>query len=90
MTYKILKRVSLEEKHIPTGETNHFFGAKLLPKPNKLIIARFDEDPEVYLLYIDADGEEMTDTLHDSIEDALKQAEREFTVKPFEWKDAFE
>jgi hypothetical protein len=90
MTYKVLKRVLLQEKHFPTGETQHFLGAQLLPKPSELMIARFDDDAEVYLLYLNAQGEEITDTLHDSIADALNQAEREFRIKPFEWEDVAE
>ena len=49
-------------------------------------IARYANDPGFYLLYFDANGDEMTDTYHDSIEDAMAQADFEFEVRPDEWE----
>jgi len=40
---------------------------------------------EYNLIHLDKNGGEMTDTFHDSVEDALRQAEFEFLVKPEDW-----
>jgi hypothetical protein len=42
--------------------------------------------PRFYLLYLDAAGDEMTDTWHQTFDDALHHAEFEFSVKPSEWR----
>lgn len=87
MSEKLIKRVKLQNKHIVTEQTKHFLGKHLLPKPNELSIVRFNNESEVYLYYMDADGNEMTDTLHDSVDDAVKQAKLEFGIEPSEWEN---
>ena len=42
----------------------------------------------VLSLYLDAKGDELTDTYHDSLEEALAQANWEFNVDPDEWQTA--
>jgi len=37
-------------------------------------------------LYLDAEGNELTDTFHDTLDGALAQAEFEFGAKPNEWE----
>ena len=54
-------------------------------RPELLKSVRYPSDTGFYLFYCGADGREMTDTLHDSIEKAQEQAEWEFGVKPSEW-----
>jgi hypothetical protein len=51
-----------------------------------LRIAQYPSDPGFYLLYCDGDGREMTDTYHDSLEEAMAQAEWEFETKEGEWE----
>jgi hypothetical protein len=48
------------------------------------MVVRFGTD-EYNLIHIDEEGKEIADTFHTSIEDALKQAELEFTIGPDEW-----
>ncbi|WP_309670156.1 hypothetical protein [Gemmatimonas sp.] len=38
-----------------------------------------------YLLYLGESGAELTDTFHESIAQAMKQAEHEFGVLPKDW-----
>jgi len=85
--YIILRQVKLSSSHNqPTGKTHHYHGKKELPAPAMLQIAKYSEDPGYYLLYLDANGNELTDTYHDSMEEAIAQAEWEFQVKPSEWE----
>jgi len=49
-----------------------------------LEIASYPEKQSCYLFHICADGQG-TDTWHESVEEALEQAEWEFGVKPEEW-----
>jgi hypothetical protein len=84
MSYKVLKRISLDGINT-TGKTKHYFGNEELPKPVELQIVQYDGDTGYYLFYLNKDGEEMTDTYHDTIEAAFRQAEWEFNIKQDEW-----
>lgn len=82
----VLRKVILKAKHAPTGKTRHFHGSEELPQPVMLKVVKYIDDEGYYLFYCDASGEEFTDTYHESIEEALAQAEWEFGVKPDEWE----
>jgi hypothetical protein len=82
----ILRRLRLTQAHSPTGKTRHRSGGALLPPPAELRIAQYSNDPGYYLLHYDSDGREMTDTYHDSLEDAIAQAEWEFGAHEGEWE----
>lgn len=77
-------QVQIVGRHIPTGRTRHYRGDSLLPSPASLQVARGDGG--FYLLYLDAEGEEQTDTWHETLDGALGQAEFEFGVRPDEWE----
>ncbi len=70
----------------PTGASKHIKGGELLPAPKSLRIVRYPDDPGIYLLYLDQDGQEQTDTWHKSVDDAQWQATFEFEVQPEEWR----
>lgn len=82
---RILRRLRLAPSVVPTGKTRHFRGGELLPAPAELQIVVFSDAPGYVLLYLDVEGREMTDTLHDSLEAAIDQAEWEFNVKAEDW-----
>jgi hypothetical protein len=84
MSYKILKKISLEGINA-TGKTRHYFGNEEIPKPVELQIVQYDGDTGYYLFYLNKDGEEMTDTYHDTIESAFRQAEWEYNILPEKW-----
>jgi hypothetical protein len=85
---KLLRQVaSNPSEHKPTGKTRHFQGSRELPPPSELRIVRYEGDAGYYLLYIDRNGEELTDTYHDSLEGAMEQAEWEFEVRADQWKN---
>jgi hypothetical protein len=86
MHAEVLLEVELTDRHRPTGGSRHFKGGELLSAPKSLRIVRYPDDPGIYLLYLDKDGQEQTDTWHQSVDDAQSQATFEFEVRPEEWQ----
>ena len=85
---QLLRRIALTSAHGPTGKTRHFYGNELLPPPKELRIVQYNSDPGYYLLYCDESGNQMTDTYHLSVKDAMDQAEFEFGITADEWSEA--
>ena len=83
--HNTLWTVQLGPQHKPTGRTVHRLGTTELPAPSSLAITTYPGDQGYYLIYLDATGEELTDTLHDSPDAAMEQAEWEFGVRASEW-----
>lgn len=81
----LLRQMRLQTKHQPTGQTKHYQGTATVPAPAMLHIVQFAGDSGYYLLYLDAKGQELTDTYHDTLAAALAQAQREFQIEPNEW-----
>ncbi len=85
---QIIKRVLLGPMHQPTGNTRHNINGVPMPAPVELRIVKYDvADRGYYLYYCDRFGTEMTYTYHDSVEEAMAQAEWEFNVKKDEWQN---
>lgn len=63
---------------ISTGETRHVVGDDERNDFAALAVAQYEEEDGVYLLYCDDDWDAITDTHHDSVEQAITQAESEF------------
>jgi hypothetical protein len=85
--YIVLKRTVLSGFHSSTGQTRHYRGEQELPAPKSLEIVRYPDTPGYYLLYLDEEGKWLTDTYHDTIENAIDQATWEFKVGRDEWVD---
>ena len=83
--YVILRRVRLSPRHRPTGRTQHHHGGVPIPPPSQLVIAQLPPDQGYYLLYLDLQGRELTDTYHETLDRAMAQAQWEFSVEPGEW-----
>jgi hypothetical protein len=62
MEYDIIKHACLLDKHVSTLKTIHRSNGKIIEKPYELQIVRYFNDEGVYLLYLNAQGEELTDT----------------------------
>jgi|ERR1041385_1982387 hypothetical protein len=88
-----IKRILLGPQHLSPGRTVHrksdSKGVRPFPPFKSLEIAHYPNAKGFYLFHICADGQG-TDTWHESLEDALHQAEFEFAVKPDEWEDIHE
>jgi hypothetical protein len=59
-----------------------------LPMPTWVKILQTDEG--VFLLYVDDAGSTITDTWHETVEQAKSQAKFEFDIGESEWVDAAE
>ncbi len=75
-----------------TGDTTHALGtlvdgvpveAQRLPTPVSAEI--IEKEGGFYLLYLDSEGASFTDTWHETLEAAKRQAEFEFQITPLEW-----
>jgi hypothetical protein len=72
----------------PTSNTRHLRGAlpidgelaggELIPPAKALAIVRYPGEDNVYLFGIDDNGQGQSDTWHETVEDALAQAEYEY------------
>lgn len=94
--YLLFRQIRLKPHHTATGKTKHYQGSLSpqglergpeLQTPHQLMVAQIPPDQGYYLLYLDARGNEITDTYHDSLETALEQAKWEFNVEPHEWEN---
>lgn len=81
----IVREIRLGPLHKPTGNTCHRSGLDLIPPTIMLKIAKFSDTVGFYLLHYDNDGNEITDTFHETVEDAIAQAEWEYGIKENEW-----
>lgn len=77
----------LLDGRLPTGGTRHTFDGVEVGVPAMLRIVQLVGDSGYYLIHFDGQGGEISDTYHEAIEDAMKQAEWEFGVKPEEWQE---
>jgi hypothetical protein len=89
-----IKKVTLTDKHLRPGRAKHQLkdssGLRDFPPLTHLTITTYpDEQSGFYLMNHCSDGLG-TDTLHETLEEALEQAEWEFEVKPEEWTDTNE
>ena len=82
----VIRQIRLGPNHQTTGKTRHFHGEKLLPVPAFLQVVQYAEDPGFYLLYLDQNGQELTDTYHETLAGAFEQARWEFSVESTEWE----
>ena len=82
----VFREVTLDaDRHRPTGATRHVVSGKASDGAHALRIVRYGVEAGFYLLYLDETGGEITDTWHESLDDAMHQAEFEFGVKPADW-----
>lgn len=84
--YIILRQVRLGQGHQPTHKTRHYQGDKMVPAPHTLKIVQYPHDSGYYLLHFDEHDQELTDTFHNSIADAMEQATWEFHIQPSDWQ----
>ena len=85
-----LKRVSLSPHHLRPGRTRHTIsdanGVRAFAPFVALEIVSYPNEKSCYLFHI-SENDEIADTWHQSVEEALDQAEYEFGVRRTEWTD---
>ena len=86
MNTKIILRTKSGSLLHETGKTEHRYGIGKLPCPTHLKILQYAGDNGFYLLYFDKEDQEMTDTYHDSMAKAIKQANWEFGLTIDDWE----
>lgn len=69
----------------PTGKTKHTVDGIPVTNEAKLRIVRLAGDTSIYLIHYGSDGSELTDTCHETIEEAVDQANFEYGVGKGDW-----
>lgn len=81
----IVCSATLGPEHCSTGHTVHHRHGQVVPLPTTLQIVQLCESNGYYLIHLDSCGHELTDTYHETVEDAKKQADFEFSIKESDW-----
>jgi hypothetical protein len=85
---KTLLRLSLGSAlHANTGKVIHRRHGAIVPEPAVLEIIQYSGDAGFYLIHFSADGVELTDTYHDTVAEALEQANYEFGCTREQWME---
>ena len=70
---------------LPTGNTKHTVDGVAVTNEAKLRLVRLVGDTSIYLIHYGPDGDELADTCHGSVEEALAQAEFEYGIGKNDW-----
>ena len=76
----------IDGRHLPTGGCRHRDGSGLLGPADGLAICQAG-NRSVYLFSCNADWVPFTDTWHESVEDAKRQAEFEYVGASATWQE---
>jgi hypothetical protein len=76
----------IDRRHRPTGACEHKVGGSQQPSFAAVAICRFDGDDGFYLFYCDEEWKPITDTWHQTLDDAIKQAEFEYEGTSATWQ----
>ena len=82
---KLIAYLVLTDSNIRTGNTRHIVGGSLIKNFYGLAICQYENDKGFYLFYCDSSWKTITDTHHETIEDAKDQAEFEYTNIENNW-----
>ena len=79
------------EVNIPGGRasmTLHTLNTVQIGPASKLRIVQFEGEVGFYLIRYDSREHELADTLHDTVQQAIEQAEFEYSITPKTWEFA--
>jgi hypothetical protein len=82
---QLVAEVYIHARHKLTGNVRHVRNGHEIGLPFLLRIVQYDGDAGYYLLRFDKNDEELTDTYHDTLEDAFLQAKFEYQIKERDW-----
>lgn len=89
--HKCIKHAEIRPENRSIGRVRHALidevGSRSFSEFVRLEIATYGSDRGFYLFHICADGK-VADTWHETLEDAIHQAEFEFEIRPDEWQDS--
>ena len=81
----LITYVILSDNQTRTGFTRHYTEGELIENFYSLSICKYPDVKGYYLFYCDSSWDAITDTYHDTLEDAIEQAEFEFTNTKNNW-----
>ncbi len=76
---------SIDSRHRHTGNTKQIVGGVVLGPASGLAICQYEGDTAYYLFGCDAEWNSLTDTWHETLEDAKEQAEFEYEGTSNTW-----
>jgi hypothetical protein len=85
---RVLLYTTIDARHHPTGATQHIVDGIVVGPAAALAICRYEDEPGVYLFGCTSDWQVVTDTWHETVEDARDQAEFEYTGVSDTWSSA--
>jgi hypothetical protein len=75
----------IDHRHLATGNTKHIVSGQLVTKISGLAICKYANDHGFYLFGCDENWNSITETYHDSIEEAKDQAAFEYINSVETW-----
>ena len=82
---KVLYSTRIDARHTWTRACKHTIGGSTAGKMAELAICQYDNESNVYLFGCNSDWITLTDTWHETVEDAMKQAEFEYAGTKQTW-----
>ncbi len=83
---RVLLYTPIDGRHRHTGNCEQYVAGELMGPAAGLAICRYEGDAAVYLFGCDEDWEAVTDTWHETLEDAKAQAEFEYEGVTATWR----
>lgn len=84
---KVLRYALVDESIRATGSCKHWIGGKMVESARALVICQYGGEPGYYLFSCDSSWQVVTDTWHETMEGALRQAEFEYEGITVNWRD---
>jgi hypothetical protein len=82
---RVVAYTPIDDRHRPTGRTKQIVGGREVGPAAGLAICQYENDPAFYLFGCDVNWKGVTDTWHQSIEEARDQAEFEYEGSSQTW-----
>jgi len=76
----------IDDRHHVTGNCRHSVAGRLLGPAAGLAICQYEGQAAYYLFHCDDEWNSLTDTWHETLQDALRQAEFEYEGVSSTWQ----
>ncbi|MDI1241300.1 MAG: hypothetical protein PSX80_05205 [bacterium] len=83
---RVLLFTSIDERHKHTSNTDQVVAGKLMGPAIRLAICKYEGEEAYYLFSCDEGWDSITDTYHESVEQAKEQAEFEYEGITATWQ----